>query len=139
MAKPSSQLAREIAEALGLPDAITKKWTAKVAAYKRAAAAVEAGYTDAGFWKMVKSRDALDTLIYEATAHVPYVVGGQRHLSPPILELERERKDLLASTWDRAQERGREANYQRLRGEIKRITEQEREAQKPHEWMRRGR
>lgn len=137
MTKTGTQLDREISEFIGLPAEITKKWKSKVAAYKRAVAAVEAGYTDAGHMKMAKARDALDNVIYEATAHVPYVVGGKPHLSPPIQALERERKELLASTWDRAQERGREANYKRLRGEIKRLTEEEREVRAPYEWMRR--
>ena len=114
-----------------------KKWRTKIAAYKRAVAGVEAGYTEEGFRKMVKARDALDKLIYEATSHVPYVVGGQPHLSPPIQELERERKELVSSTWERAQERGREARYQSLRSEVKRLESEEREARRPYEWMKR--
>lgn len=135
--KSGTQLDREIAEALGLPAEITKKWKAKVAAYKRAVAAVEAGYSDEKHLKMAKARDALDKLIYEATAHVPYVVGGKPHLSPLIQALERERKELVASTWDRAQERGREANYQGYLKETKRLKEEEREANAPYAWMRR--
>ena len=68
---------------------------------------------------------------------MPYVVGGKPHLSPPILALERERKELVSSTWDRAQERGREANYRSHQKEISRLKEEEREARAPYEWMRR--
>jgi hypothetical protein len=135
--KTGTQLDREISEFVGLPAAIMKKWKSKVAAYKRAVAAVEEGYTDAGVLKMAKARDALDKLIYEATAHVPYVVGGKPHLSPPIQALEAERKELVSSTWERAKERGREANYRRGREEIAKLEEAERAARAPYEWMRR--
>lgn len=137
MTKTGTQLDREIAEALGLPDEITKKWKSKVAAYKRAVADLEKGYSDAGHLKMAKARDALDKLIDIATAHVPYVPGGKPHLTPPIQALERERKELVSSTWDRAQERGREANYHRGRQEIERLKKEERTVHAPYEWMRR--
>jgi hypothetical protein len=129
VATPPAQLDREIAQAIGLPVDVLKKWRSRIAMYKRAVAAVESGYTDADFWKMVKARDALDKVIYEATAHVPYT-------SDAIQALERERKELVSSTWEQAQERGREANYRSLRGEIKRITEEEREAKRPYAWMK---
>ena len=133
----TAQLDREIAQALGLPAAFMKKWRAKIAAYKRAVADVEDGYTDDGFRKMVRGRDALDKLIYEATSFVPYEAGRPAHLSEAVQALERERKALVAGTWEQAKERGREANYRRLRGEVKRIEEEEREARRPYEWMRR--
>lgn len=135
MATPPAQLDREIAQAVGLPADVLKKWRSKVAAYKRAVAAVESGYTEDGFWKMVKARDALDKMISEATAHVPYVAGQSQYESDAIQALERERKALVSSTWEQAKERGREANYRSLRGEIKRIAEEEREAKRPYEWM----
>jgi hypothetical protein len=136
VATPPAQLDREIAQAVGLPADVLKKWRSKVAAYKRAVAAVESGYTEDGFWKMVKARDALDKMISEATAHVPYTAGKSQYESDAIQALERERKALVSSTWEQAKERGREANYRSLRGEIKRITEEEREAKRPYEWMK---
>lgn len=136
MATPPAQLDREIAQAIGLPADVLKKWRSKIAAYKRAVTGVESGYTEDGFWKMVKARDALDKMISEAAAHVPYVAGKSQYESDAIQALERERKALVSSTWEQAKERGREANYRSLRGEIKRITEEEREAKRPYEWMK---
>ena len=86
---------------------------------------------------MARARDTLDKLIYEATAHVPYEAGRPAHLTEAIQALERERKALVASTWEQAQERGREANYRRSREESKRLEEEERESRRPYEWMRR--
>jgi hypothetical protein len=130
VATPPAQLDREIAQAIGLPHEVLKRWRSKIAAYKRAVANVESGYSEADFWKMVKARDALDKVIYEASAHVPYT-------SDAIQALERERKELVSSTWEKAQERGREANYRASRAEIKRLEEEEREARRPYEWMKR--
>ncbi len=137
MAKTAAQLTREIAQTLGLPAEVVKKWRSKVAAYKRAVADVEAGYTDEGHLKMARARDALDKMIYEAAGHVPYAPGKPAHESEPIRALERERKELVSSTWDQAQERGRAARYQRGRAEVKRLEEEAREARRPYDWMRR--
>jgi hypothetical protein len=137
VARTPSQLDREIAQAIGLPADVLKKWRSKVAAYKRAVAAVESGYTDADFWKMVKARDALDKAISEATAHVPYVARSSAHESELIQALERERKALVSSTFQQAQDRGRAANERASRAEIKRLKEEEREARRPYEWMKR--
>jgi len=136
VSKTPTQLDREIQDALGLPPTITKKWRTKIAAYKRTVAKMEAGYSDDVFRAMVKARDALDKVIYDATGRVPYVAGSPAHLAPPIQAMEAERKELLGRTWHQAQEKGREANYSRLRGEIKRLTEEEREAKRPYEWMK---
>jgi hypothetical protein len=137
VAKPGAQLVREIQEALGLPPAVVKKWRSKISAYKRAVATMEAGYTEDAFRAMVRARDALDKAIYDATAHVPYVPGGAPHLAPPIQKMEAERKELTSSTWHQAQEKGREANRRASEAEIKRLKEEEREARRPYEWMRR--
>ena len=136
MSKTPTQIDREIQEALGLPPEIMKKWRAKIAAYKKAVAAMEDGYSDTLFRAMVKARDVLDKVIYDATAHVPYTAGRPAHLAAPIVAMEAERKELLNRTWHQAQEKGREANHLRMRGEIKRITEEEREAKRPYEWMK---
>lgn len=72
MAKSAVQLDREIAQSLALPPAVLKKWRSKVAAYKRAIGRLEAGYSDDLFYAAVRARDALDKMIYEATAHAPY-------------------------------------------------------------------
>jgi hypothetical protein len=136
VSKTPTQLEREIQEALGLPPAITKKWRAKVAAYKRAVAKMEAGYSDDAFRAMVRARDALDKMIYDATAHVPYVAGSPAHLAPPIQAMEVERKELIGRTWHQAQEKDREANYRSMRQEIKRLEEEQREAGRPYEWMK---
>jgi hypothetical protein len=137
VAKPGAQLVREIQEALGLPPAIVKKWRSKISAYKRAVATMEAGYTEDAFRAMVRARDALDKAIYEAGAHVPYVADEPAHLSPAILALEKERVELLGKTWLQAQERGREVKRRAGEAEIKRLKEEEREAKRPYEWMRR--
>ena len=137
MAKSAAQLDREIAQSLGLPPAVLKKWRSKVAAYKRAIAKLEAGYSDDLFYATVRARDALDKMIYEATAHVPYDPAKPPHLSEAIQALERERKELVSSTWEQAKERGREANRRAGEAESKRLREEERETRRPYEWMRR--
>lgn len=137
MAKRGAQLDREIQEAIGLPPAVVKKWRSKVAAYKKAVAKMEAGYSEPAFWTMVRARDALDKMIYEATAYVPYVEGSPSHLSPPILALEKERAELVGKTWLQAQQKGREANERAHREGVKRLKEEEREINRPYEWMRR--
>jgi hypothetical protein len=137
VAKSVKQLEREIAQSLGLPAAITKKWRSKVAAYKRAIAKLEAGYSDDLFYATVRARDALDKMIYEASAHVPYDPAKPAHMSDAIQALERERKELVSSTLEQAKERGREANRRVGDEKIKRLREEEREVQRPYEWMRR--
>lgn len=137
MAKTSAQLDREIAQTLGLPAEVVKKWRSKVAAYKRAIAKLEAGYSEDLFYAVVRARDALDKAIYDAAAHAPYVAGKSPYLSDAIQTLQRERDALVSSTWEQAQERGREANYRRGRQEIKRLKEEEHEVNRPYEWMRR--
>lgn len=137
MAKSAKQLEREIAQVLGLPAEVTKKWRSKVAAYKRAIAKLEANYSDDLFYAAVRARDALDKMIYEATAHVPYDPSKPAHLSDAIQALERERKELVSSTWEQAKERGREANRLSHEAESKRLREEEREARRPYEWMQR--
>lgn len=137
MAKSAAQLEREIAQALGLPSAVTKKWRSKVAAYKRAIAALEEGYSEDLFHKAVRARDALDKVIDEAAAHVPYVPGQSPYESEAIQALSRERKDLVSSTWERAQDLGHEANRRAGESEIRRLREEEREARRPYDWMRR--
>lgn len=133
---PPAQLGREIAQVLGLPAEVLKKWRSKIGAYRRAAADVESGYSEAGYWKMVRARDALDKMINEAAAHVPYVAGKSQYESDAIQALERERKDLVSSTFEQAKERGREANYRASRAESKRLEEEEREARRPYAWMK---
>lgn len=137
MAKTAAQLEREVARALGLPPTVTKKWRSKVAAYKRAIVNLEGGYSDELFRVAVRARDALDKVINEAAAHVPYVAGQSPYQSDAIQALERERKELVSSTWERAQERGHEANRRFYAEEMKRLREKEREARRPYDWMRR--
>ena len=137
MAKSATQLDREIAQSLGLPAAITKKWLSKIAAYKRAIAKLEAGYSEDLFRAAVKARDKLDDTINEAAAYAPYVPGQSPYLSDAIQALNRERKALVSSTWEQAQERGHEANRLVHQAESKRLREEEREARRPYEWMRR--
>lgn len=137
MATSAKQLEREIAQSLGLPPEVVKKWRAKIAAYKRAIAKLEEGYSEELFRAAVKARNALDNAIWEATAHVPYVAGRSASESPAIQALERERKELVSTTWEQAQERGREATRRAHEEEIKRLREEEREARRPYEWMRR--
>ena len=127
MAKSAAQLDREIAQSLGLPPAVLKKWRSKVAAYKRAVGNLEAGYSDELFYAAVRARDALDKMIYKATAHVPYDPAKSAHTSDAIQALERERKELVSSTWESAKERGREANRRASDAESKRLREEERE------------
>jgi hypothetical protein len=137
VAKTAAQLEREIARSLGLPPAVTKKWKTKVAAYKRAIVDLESGYSEEIFRAAVRARDALDKAIYEATAHVPYDPAKPAHTSDAIQALERERKELVSSTWTQAQERGHEANRRRHTEEVRRLREEEREARRPYDWMRR--
>jgi hypothetical protein len=133
----SKQIEREIAQTLGLPAPVVKKWRSKVAAYKRAIAKLEAGYSDDLFFAAARARDALDNMIWEATAHVPYVAGQSASESDAIKALQRERKELVSSTWDQAKEKGVAANREALEKERKRLDEEIREARRPYEWMRR--
>jgi len=143
VAKTPVQLDREIAQSLGLPPAVVKKWRSKIAAYKRAVVLVENGDTSTeAILKMAKARDALDKTIYEAGAHVPYVVGQSRTEArgpeaDAIKALQRERDELVSSTFQQAQERGRAVRQKSYEAEIERLREEEREAQRPYEWMRR--
>ena len=137
MAKSPAQLDREIAQSLGLPRAVLKKWRSKIAAYNRAIGKLEAGYSDEIFYAAVRARDALDKMIYEATAYVPSDPARPQHASEAIQALERERRELVSSTWAQAQERGREANRREGEAEIRRLREEEREARRPHDWTRR--
>lgn len=137
MPKTAAALDRDIQEALGLPPEVTKRWKAKMAAYKRAVAELEAGYSDGGMDKMRRARDAMDKFLWDATAHVPYVPGGKPHLAPPIQKMQAERDALVQETWQRAQERGRAANYRASQAEIKRLRDEERKVNEPYEWMRR--
>ena len=114
-----------------------KKWRSKIAAYKRAITKLEESYSDDLFRAAVKARDKLDDMINEAAAHAPYVPGQSPYLSDVIEALNRERKELVSSTWAQAQERGREANQRTGEAESKRLREEEREARRPYEWMRR--
>jgi hypothetical protein len=140
---PPAQLAREIAQSLGLPPDVVKKWRSKIKAYKRAVAVVEGGDTSTeAILKMAKARDALDKAIYEAGAHVPYVSGqswtqAQGPEADAIHALQKERDELVSSTFQQAQDRGREARSQAHRAEVKRIEEKIREANRPYEWMKR--
>lgn len=136
MAKSAKQLEREIAQTLGLPATVMKKWRSKVAAYKRAIGKLEAGYSDDLFYAAARARDALDKVIHEATAYVPHDLSTPAYQSEAIQSLERERKELVSSTWELAKERGREANRRASDAEIKRLKEEEREAKRPYEWMR---
>jgi len=137
MAKKASQLDTEIQTALGLPPAVVKKFKSKLAAYRKAVADLEAGYTDAKLMKMAKARDAIDYTIWDATAHVPYDAGKAASSAAPIVEMQRERDELVRSTWERAKERGHEANAKAHSTERKRIDEEIREANRPYEWMKR--
>ena len=114
-----------------------KKWHGKIAAYKRAIAKLEAGYSDDAFRAAVRARDALDKTIYEGVAHIPWAPGQKQHEADAIQALERERKALVSSTWQQAQDRGRDANRRASEAEIKRLREEEREVQRPYDWMRR--
>lgn len=128
MTKTPAQLERDLAQLL-LPPEVIKKWRAKVAAYRRAIIRLEAGYSEDLFQGAVRARNALDSAIYDAVGHVAYVPGQPAYASEGIQALERERKELVSSTWEQAQERGREVNYQRSRDQIKRIREEEHEGQ----------
>lgn len=137
MAKSAAQLEREVAGALGLPPAVTKKGRSKIAAYKRAIVDLQGGYTDEGFRAAARARDALYKVIDEAAAHVPHVPGQSPYESSAIQALWRERDALVSSTWEQAQERGREASRRAYADEMKRLREEEREARRPTDWMRR--
>ncbi len=132
-----SKIGREVQALLGLPSEVVKRVRTKMAAYRKAVREVESGYSDAGLRKMAKARDAIDYAISDAVAHVPYVPGEKPHLSPAIVELERERNELVRGTWEAALERGRSANASAHRAEIKRLDEEIREANRPFDWIKR--
>ncbi len=136
MTKTPAQLDREIAQTI-LPPAVMRKWNSKIGAYKRAISKLEAGYSDELFKVAARARDALDKTINDAAAYVPYTPGQSPYLSEALQALERERKQLVSSsTLQQADERGREANYQRSRVQLQKLKEEEREAQRPITWMR---
>ncbi len=137
MPRTPASLDRDIQAALGLPAAVIKRWRTKVAAYRKAVRELEGGYSDAGVMKLAKARDALDTAIWDASAHIPYSPDQKPHLSPPIVELQRERDELVRGTYTQAQAAGREANERASRAELKRIDAEIRERDRPYDWMRR--
>ncbi len=137
MPKNKSQLNREIAQAIGLPEEVLKKWRARTTAYKRAITALEVSYGDTAFRAAVQARRALDKALDEAAAHVPYVPGRSPFLSEAIQTLERERKELVSNTLAQAEHRGREANRQRHHEASTRLRDEQRAANRELSWMRR--
>lgn len=137
MAKSTAKIATEIQELLGLPPTAVKKWRTKMAAFRKAANDLAYGYTDAGMERMRKTRDAIDKAIYDAVAEVPYVPGAKQHLAPPILKMEAERQKLVDELWEPSIAKGRAANEQASRAELKRLDEAIRERDRPYDWMRR--
>lgn len=136
MSKTPAELDREVQEAIGLPPAVMKKWRTKITACKKALRELGAGYSEPAYWKAVRARDALDKMIYEAAGHVPYGTGPA-HLAPPIVAMEAEKKALLEGGMEAVSARGRDANARARAEETKRLRAEEREIQRPYDWMKR--
>ncbi len=108
--------------------AIYPKWQRAIATARRAIAAVEAGDDD---WQAIKrAKDRLYKIVDEAAAYAPLT-----YKDPAIEALLAEIAALPSI--DQATERGREARGRERSAELKRLREEEREAQRPYEWMRR--
>lgn len=135
MASPK-KIAQDIQAVVGLTPATMKKWKAKVSAFRKAAAELAEGYTDAGNTRMIKARNALDDTIYDAVADVPYVPGSPQHLAPPIIELNRQRVKLVDELWESSEAKGKEANYKAGQAAIKKLDAEIREQNRPYDWMR---
>lgn len=108
--------------------AIYPKWQRSIAAARRAIADVAAGDED---WKPIqRAKDRLHKLIDEAAAHSPL------SYKEPALDLLYAEIKALSSIED-AVNQGRDARIKARNEEIKRLREEEREARRPYEWMRR--
>jgi hypothetical protein len=135
MSKTPAELDREVQEAVGLPPAIVKKWRTKIAACKKTLRELEASYSEPAFWKAVRARDALDKIIDEACQHA-YTPGASPYQSPPIAAMVEEKKALYEGGLEPVSARGREANYRARMEESKRLKAEEREIQRPYDWMK---
>lgn len=108
--------------------AIYPKWQRAIAATRRAIADVESGGED---WMSIKrAKDRLYKLVDEGAKHSPL------SYKEPALELLYAEMKTLPSI-EQATERGRQVRERQQREEIKRLREEEREARRPYEWMRR--
>jgi len=108
--------------------AIYPKWQRAMAAVRRAIAAVEGGSDD---WQSIKrAKDRLYKLVDEAAREAP-----TSYRDPAINVLYGEIAALPSI--DQATERGRQVREKQQRAEIERLREEEREARRPYEWMRR--
>jgi hypothetical protein len=108
--------------------AIYPKWQRAIAAAQRAIAEVEAGAED---WKPIqRAKDRLYKLVDEAAALAPL------SYKDPALDLLLAEIKALPSI-DSATSRGRDARDKQRSAELKRLREEEREARRPYEWMRR--
>jgi hypothetical protein len=106
------------------------KWQRAIATARRAITDVETGAED---WMPIKrAKDRLYKLVDEAATRSPL------SYKEPALELLYAEISALPSI-EAATERGREVRERAQRGEIKRLREEEREAQRPYAWMRKVR
>ena len=107
---------------------IYPKWQRAMANARRAIAEVEAGSDD---WKAIqRAKDRLYKLVDEAAGHAPL-----SYKDPAVAELHTEISSLPSI--EQATERGRAARGRERDTETKRLREEEREAQRPYDWMRR--
>ena len=104
------------------------KWQRAFASARRVIADVEAGDED---WMAIKrAKDRLYKLVGEAAGHAPL------SYKDPAVEALLNEISTLPSIED-ATRRGGEARQTKWSAEMKRLREEEREAQRPHEWLRR--
>ena len=114
--------------------AIYPKWQRAMATARRAIAEVETGTgseTGREDWKALQRvKDRLYKLVEEAAAHAPL-----SYKDPSITALYGEIKAL--PSMEETVNKGREARIKERDAEIKRLREEEREARRPYDWMRR--
>ena len=108
--------------------AVYPKWQRAMATARRAIAEVEGGNDD---WMSIKrAKDRLYKLVDEAAAHAPLT-----YKDPAVEALLGEISALTSI--EQATERGRAARDRERSAELKRLREEELEARRPYEWMRR--
>jgi lysophospholipase L1-like esterase len=113
-----------------LPAPLLKRWKRAIGDYKRAIAAIEAGDA-AAREDAQRARERMRKLRDEAAGHAP---GSYN--DPALHDLDAEESALPKIA--EAEERGREARYKSGQVEIKKLREEEREANREHAWMLKG-
>jgi hypothetical protein len=125
--KLTSALDRDIAASISI-DRVKKRWRSKLAAYQRAIAALEAG--TGGLEPAERALTGMYKVIDEMAQHAP-----KSYADPETKALQAELDSRVKIT--DAQSRGLESRQRARSEEIRELRNQEREANRSIDWMRR--